>query len=111
MKLLEIHTTVGSADDARRLADAAVAQRLAACVHLRPLASVYRWAGAVQHDEEFELVFKTTEAAAPPLRALLLAQHPYALPALYTLEVVEASAPYHDWVVESTQRGAQAAPA
>lgn len=104
-KLLEIHTTVGKAEDARRLADAAVAQQLAACVHTMPIASVYRWQGRVQHDDEIALVFKTTEAAAPQLRALLLAAHPYDLPALYTLEVAEASAAYGEWIVQSTRAG------
>jgi len=104
-RLLEIHTTVGKAEDARRLAEAAVAQRLAACVHMAPVASVYRWQGRVQHDDEVALVFKTTEAAAPQLRALLLAAHPYELPALYTLAVAEASAAYGEWIVQSTRCG------
>ena len=83
----------------------AVAQRLAACVHMAPVASVYRWQGRVQHDDEVALVFKTTEAAAPQLRALLLAAHPYELPALYTLAVAEASAAYGEWIVQSTRCG------
>ncbi|MFO1293161.1 MAG: divalent cation tolerance protein CutA [Rubrivivax sp.] len=105
MKLLELRTTVGNEDDARRLADAAVGERLAACVHRRPVASVYRWAGQVQHDSEIELAFVTTAAAAPALRALILARHPYELPALYAIELAEASAPYREWVAQSTQGG------
>lgn len=97
--LLEIHTTVGNAADAERLADAAVGQRLAACVHCSPVRSVYRWAGQVQHDDEVALVFKTTEAAAPRLRALILASHPYELPALSAVRVEASSPAYEDWVV------------
>ena len=103
--LLEIHTTVGRAADAERLAQAAVEQRLAACVHLAPVRSVYRWAGQVQHDEEVALVFKTSDAAAPALRAFILAEHPYELPVLTTVRVEEASPAYRDWVVASTGRG------
>ena len=102
MRLVAVYTTVGNADDARRLATAAVERRLAACVHIDAIASVYRWRGAVQHDTEQRLVFKTTEAAAPALRALILEMHPYELPALYSLEVAETSPAYHDWVVAET---------
>jgi len=103
MKLLEIHTTVGSAEDAERLANAAVEQSLAACVHLTPMRSIYRWQGRLQRDSEVALVFKTTQAAAPLLRALILAQHPYELPALYSLEVVDASPAYGHWLVQGTR--------
>lgn len=101
-KLLAMCTTVGEAADARRLADAAVERRLAACVHVETIASVYRWQGAVQHDNEHRLTFKTSEAAAPALRALLLELHPYELPALWTLELADASDAYRDWVLRET---------
>lgn len=101
--LVEIHTTVGSAGEAERLATLAVGQRLAACVHLSPVRSVYRWGGQVQRDDEVALVFKTTEAAAPMLRTLILAEHGYELPALYTLRVDEPSPAYRDWVVDGTR--------
>jgi len=102
MKLLLVCTTVGQADDARRIATAAVGRGLAACVHIDAIESVYRWQGALQHDTEQRLAFKTTEAAAPALRALILEMHPYDLPALYTLEVSEASPAYAEWVARQT---------
>ncbi|MBL8287252.1 MAG: divalent-cation tolerance protein CutA [Rubrivivax sp.] len=98
VKLLVLTTTVSRLEDARRIADAAIDQHLAACVHIDAVASVYRWQGAVQHDDEQRLMFKTTAAAAPALRALVRAMHPYDLPALYTLEVKDADAAYAAWV-------------
>ncbi|MCC6246960.1 MAG: divalent-cation tolerance protein CutA [Rubrivivax sp.] len=102
MKLVAVCTTVGQADDAKHLADAAVERGLAACVHIDAIASVYRWQGALQHDTEQRLTFKTTDAAAPALRALVLELHPYELPALYSFDVDEASAAYAAWVHEQT---------
>jgi periplasmic divalent cation tolerance protein len=104
MKLLIVCTTVGQADDARRIATAAVERGLAACVHIDAVESLYRWQGALQHDTEQRLMFKTTEAAAPALRALVLEMHPYDLPALYTLEVGEASPAYAEWVAHQAQQ-------
>jgi periplasmic divalent cation tolerance protein len=100
MTLLLLCTTVAEPDEARRLARAAVERGLAACVHIDAIESVYRWKGAIEQGPEQRLMFKTTEAAAPALRALILELHPYELPALYTLEVAQASEAYAAWVRE-----------
>lgn len=103
MKLQALCTTVGQADDARRIAKAAVERGLAACVHIDTIESIYRWQGALQQDTEQRLMFKTTEASAPALRALILEMHPYELPALYTLEVTDAHPAYAAWVAQQTK--------
>ena len=108
--LVSLCTTVGTAEDARRLADAAIERRLAACVHVDAIESVYRWQGAVQHDTEQRLVFKTSEAAAPALKALILELHPYELPALYALAVTDATPAYAAWVISETQPAAPTTP-
>ena len=100
--LVALVTTVGSADDARRLADAAIELRLAACVQIEAIASVYRWQGAVQHDDEWRLWFKTTTDALPALRAWLNAAHPYDLPAAFVLDLAAPSAAFADWVRAET---------
>lgn len=102
MTLRGLVTTVGSADDARRLADGAVERRLAACVQIETIESVYRWQGAVQREPEWRLLFKTTAAAEPALRAFLLEQHPYELPALYAMDLAAPTEAFAAWVEAST---------
>ena len=92
-----VTTTVGSAADARRLAQAVVQARLAACVQVEPITAYFRWQGALQEDRELRLVCKTVPRALHPLLALLRAQHPYALPQLVT-HALQGSAEYADWV-------------
>ena len=52
--------TCGSLDEARTIARAAVDGRLAACAHTWPVASTYRWEGAVERDEEHLVVFTSS---------------------------------------------------
>lgn len=106
MTLRGLVTTVGSAEDARRLADTAVERRLAACVQIETIESVYRWQGAVQHEPEWRLLFKTTEAAEPALRSFLLERHPYELPALYAIELSDPTEAFAAWVADGTTPGA-----
>ncbi len=100
-------TTVGSADDAERIARALVEQRLAACVNVVPrVVSVYRWKGAVEREEECLLVMKTSAQQLESLRRALVTLHPYELPELVALPVSAGHAPYLAWLAESVgERG------
>ena len=107
-------TTVGTADDAERIARALVERRLAACVNVvAGVVSVYRWQGAVERDEEQLLVIKTSAERFESLRDALVALHPYELPELVALPVVAGHAPYLAWLDESVRRSqlARGAPA
>jgi uncharacterized protein involved in tolerance to divalent cations len=61
--LSAVTTTVGTAEDARRLAQAVLVQRLAACVQIEAITSHYRWEGALHEDGEWRLVCKTVPQA------------------------------------------------
>lgn len=96
-------TTVGSSDDARRLARAMVERRLAACAQIGSIDSVYRWQGAVHEDAEFRLLFKTAADRVQPLMDALREQHPYELPALHAWPAAAAEPAYAGWVFDSTR--------
>lgn len=100
---LLVVTTVGSADDARRIAQALVQQRLAACVQIDAIESVYRWQSAVESAAEWRLSCKTWPDRAAELMATLRAMHPYELPALHTLAMADADPVYAAWVRDSTR--------
>lgn len=83
---------------AGRLAEALVAERLAACVQVGgPVASIYRWQGAVEHAREWVCRAKTTRAALPALVRRVRALHPYELPEILESPVT-GDARYLDWV-------------
>jgi periplasmic divalent cation tolerance protein len=88
---------------AEKLADALVAQQVAACVNvLAPCRSVYRWKGAVQHDEEHPVLIKTTQERYPALEAAIRAAHPYELPEIIAVPIERGLPAYLDWVAAET---------
>lgn len=96
--ILTVTTTVGSMDDARRLARDLVQRRLAACVQVDPIAaSFYRWEGRLCEDPEVRLSIKTLPRLRHALAAGLAELHPYGLPQFLAV-AQEASAGYADWV-------------
>lgn len=90
-------TTVSTRQQAQTLARQMVAQRLAACVQLHAIDSVYRWQDAMQEESEWRLLLKTTAAQAPALMQALRAAHPYAQPALLHLPA-RAAPDFAAWV-------------
>ena len=81
MEVVVCHCTCPDAEVAERIADALVAERLAACVNILPgLRSVYRWQGAVERADEVLLLVKTTPDRVATVAALVAALHPYELP-------------------------------
>jgi periplasmic divalent cation tolerance protein len=96
-----LYTTWPDAETARGAAEAAVISRLAACVNiLAPMTSVYRWEDQVESSAEIPALFKTSAERAEALKTLILARHPYDLPAIVALPAGPAShGPYLAWVV------------
>ena len=103
MSTLLVLTNLPDRAAAERLADLLVEKRLAACVNiLAPCRSVYRWEGAVQHEEEHPMLIKTTAERYPELEKALRAGHPYELPEIVAVPVVRGLSEYLDWVAEET---------
>lgn len=94
--LLIAHTTVASEADAERLATALIEQKVAACVQIMPVRSVYRWRGAVETDDEWRLEIKTPASRRSALENAVMAHHPYDTPEWVVL-TGEPSAAYGDW--------------
>jgi periplasmic divalent cation tolerance protein len=98
LDILTVTTTVGSLDDAKRLARDIVERHLAACVQLEPIAaSLYQWEGRLCEDPEVRLSIKTLPHLRSALEALFAEAHPYELPQ-FLCETQAASAAYAAWV-------------
>jgi periplasmic divalent cation tolerance protein len=100
-----VYTTWPDAETAGTAAAAAVEARLAACANLlAPIASVYRWEGAVEKAVETPVIFKTTAAHAGRLKAFILSRHPYDTPCILALPVKADGShlDYVAWIVAET---------
>jgi periplasmic divalent cation tolerance protein len=103
--LWAMFTTVGTRDAADALATAAVQARLAACVQVEAIESVYVWDGTLRRDAEWRLLFKTVAGRREALEALIAERHPYDLPAIWAQRIDDASAGYADWVAANAGGG------
>lgn len=102
--MIVVVTSCGSAAEADRIATALVEERLAACVQILPMRSVYRWQGAIERAEEWQLQAKSRAALADRVEARIKALHSYDLPEVVIMPV-SASADYAGWVAAETGEG------
>lgn len=103
MQALLILTTLPDRDTARQLARQLVEARLAACVNiLSPCASVYRWQAALQEEDEIPLLIKTSAERYQAVETFLREHHPYELPEIIALPIVQGLPGYLEWVGAQT---------
>lgn len=102
MDIRVILVTCPSMEEGRRIAQALVEERLAACVNIIPcVTSVYRWQGAVQCAAEVQLVIKSSADKLQALEKRILALHPYDTPEVIALEPELVSEKYMRWVIDA----------
>ena len=108
-EMLLVLSTFANEADAARVVRTLVEERLIACANLVPgIRSIYRWEGRVADEAEVLLVLKTRADRFGDVAARVKALHPYALPEVVALPVVDGSEAYLDWVIANSscaQRG------
>ncbi|MBP0599121.1 divalent-cation tolerance protein CutA [Herbaspirillum sp. LeCh32-8] len=88
---------------ATSLARTLVERGLAACVNIQaPVASVYRWQGAIEHATEIPLLIKTTQARYQELEQAILEAHPYDVPEIVALPLSAGLPAYLAWMQDET---------
>ena len=95
-----VSTTVESREEAETLAHLLVEERLAACVQVMPIASVYRWKGKVESASEHLLLAKTHTDKASALVSRIQEVHSYDVPEVVVTPIVDGSPDYLKWVSE-----------
>ena len=93
--------TAANREEASRIAEMLVSERLAACVQFLPeIQSVYRWQGEITRESEVLLLAKTTSDRFGELDRAVREIHSYQTPEIIALPVIAISEPYWAWLQE-----------
>jgi len=97
-------TTAESQNQARRIADALIERRLAACVNIvSGVQSIYRWKGKAEEADEWLMWIKTTAAAFERVCDTIKELHSYELPECMCLVIEDGSPEYLKWIEEAVK--------
>ena len=99
-----ILVTCGSEEEALKIANSLVEERLAACVNIvSPIRSIYRWEGKICDEREWILYIKTQKQRFEDLEKKVRALHSYSVPEIIALPIIEGASSYLNWVKGMTE--------
>ena len=100
---IKVVTTTETREDAQRIARSLVESRLAACVQIRgPIQSTYRWQGQIETAQEWQCTAKTRRDLFAQVERAISELHPYEVPEILAVAIVESSDAYARWLDEQT---------
>ncbi len=103
MQYYLIYITTKDEEEARKIGKALVEERLAACVNILPISSIYRWQGNIEEESEMAMFVKTRAELVDEVIARVKALHSYEVPCIVSLPIAKGNPDYLKWIEESTK--------
>ena len=98
-------STFPDVETARKISRELVENALVACANIIPgVESIYFWKDKVEQGAEVLGIFKLTAARFDEFSKRLRQLHPYDVPEIIQLNIVEGSTDYLRWISESCSR-------
>lgn len=98
---IQITTTTDSRELAQKIAETLVEKKVAACAQISgPITSIYEWKGKIENEEEWYCVIKTRQNLYPQVEEKIKELHPYEVPEIIALPIVEGNKAYLAWITE-----------
>ncbi len=102
MKYVIAYVTAKNQAEARKIGEAVVRERLAACANIIPsIRSVYWWKGKVERGKESVLLLKTKKPLVSRLIKRVKELHSYEVPCVDIIQVTDGNKDYFRWIEES----------
>ena len=94
-----IFITAGSPEEAHKVAEALLEQRMAACVNIVPeVHSLFWWEGHLDSGKETLLLVKTKASLLEDVVRLVKEVHSYDVPEIIALPIIGGNQDYLDWI-------------
>ncbi|MBV8798900.1 MAG: divalent-cation tolerance protein CutA [Alphaproteobacteria bacterium] len=98
-----VYSTFPDEAAARRVGEALVRQKLAACVNIYPpMHSIYEWEGKLESAAEISAFIKTRRAKVDAVIAAAQPLHPYTVPCFLVLPIEDGNEDYLAWARAQT---------
>lgn len=106
MSIVAVYMTAPNREEAERIGRILVESRLVACVNIiDQVTSLYWWEGKIQRESEVVAIAKTRLDLVPMCLERIKSLHPYEVPGLTVLPVINADPDYKAWVENETIAG------
>lgn len=98
-EFIQVVTATDSRESAKRIADAVVRDRLAACAQIvGPINSTYWWNGEVEEAQEWLVILKSRRDLFAKVEEVIGTAHPYDVPEVLAVPVEAGGRGYLEWL-------------
>lgn len=103
MDIILVYCTVPNKKSAKEISDLLVKHHLAACVSMTDrVESIFSWDGDICKEKEILLTIKTVRDNFERINELINEIHPYSVPEVIAVPVINCSEDYMKWIVHET---------
>lgn len=99
--MIIVYSTFPSRKKAEETAEKLVRKRLAACVNIFAVDSVYCWQSRIEKGKELSVFIKTEKAKFKQVEKFILKNHPDDTPCILEIPLARVSAKYLKWLKQS----------
>ena len=104
MDIIVIHCTVPRKKIAKDIIKILMKHKLIACVSMiENVKSIFSWDGEICEEKEILLMMKTRRTNYGKIKLVIEDIHPYSVPEIIALPVVDCSEDYLKWLVKETE--------
>jgi len=97
-------STCSDPAEAKKMAKAIIEKRLAACINIVPVHSIFRWKESIEESDEHLLVIKSSSMLFEKVSECIKNLHSYELPEVIWTEIKQGSRPYLKWLEDSVRK-------
>lgn len=93
-----VYVTFPSKKEAQRVVRSIIQKKLAGCVNIFPVESMYWWKNKIINDKEMAAIFKTAKSKLITLRREIKKVHPYKIPCIAPIEISKINNEFQKWL-------------
>jgi periplasmic divalent cation tolerance protein len=98
-----VYITAKDEEEAQIIGKALVEEKLAACVNIHPIRSIFRWQGEINQEDEMAILAKTRAELANEVISRVKELHSYEVPCIVVLPLETGNPDFLEWISQSTK--------
>jgi len=97
-------STCSNLAEAKKIAKTLIEKRLAACINIFPVHSIFRWKESIEESDEQLLVIKSSSRLFKKTCECIKDLHSYEVPEIISTEIKQGSRDYLKWLEDSLRK-------
>jgi len=101
--MIVIYVTFPNKEEAKKLSNLLLEKKLIACVNTFEMEAASKWGGKIEWIPEVVALFKTRAELFEKVKQFVIENHPYEVPCIFSLRVLDVVDKYDKWVKGETE--------